>query len=420
MFGVARTAFLLLVFSLPFMEPAVTVGGLAATATDLLFLVAAAALAVAMARGEARLRWDPLYGVLLAYFAAMLLSAVLADEPRRAWIKLATQAYLLSLPLLAATLIRNPDDLVAAVRAWLAGAAVTALVGMLALLLFVLGIGGPLADFALHEFGSLPPGDYPRLEATFGFPAMLCNYLTVSLVLLLLACKLEWIGPPAFALLLAAMLVTALFTLTPGLGGIALALALWFFVVSRARAALAVGSVVAAAFLVAAAVTPFLQPTAPFLFGLGPVELAPSVRMMTWIDAARTFVAHPLLGAGIGADPAAVRYVAPSGSTHQLTDAHNVFLNLAAQCGLVGLSVLLWLIVHVARRTAPFKAEGPRLIRVALGLGWLNAFVYQGLTGSYEDARHLWLMLGMLVASAHTARAAVQRRPSGSTSEAAA
>jgi hypothetical protein len=34
-----------------------------------------------------------------------------------------------------------------------------------------------------------------------------------------------------------------------------------------------------------------------------------------------------------------------------------------------------------------------------LGLTWLNAFVYQGLTGSYEDARHLWLLLGLLIAA---------------------
>jgi O-antigen ligase len=82
-----------------------------------------------------------------------------------------------------------------------------------------------------------------------------------------------------------------------------------------------------------------------------------------------------------------------------MTDAHNVFLNFAAQTGLVGLAAMLAIVLHVARRTFPLRLQGFGAVRVMLGLTWLNAFVYQGLTGSYEDARHLWLLLGLLIAA---------------------
>lgn len=407
MLRIAKTAFLLLVFSLPLMKPDLVVGGLPATATDLLFLVAASALGVAVLRGKARLRADPLHSVLLVYFAAMLVSVLAAQDPARAWLKLATQAYLLCLPLLASSLIGSIDELRSVVRAWLAASAVTAAIGALTALLFAAGVQQPLWGYALHEFGSLPPGDYPRLESTFRYPAMLCNYLTVSLMLLLVARHLGWIGSAAFWLLLAAISLTAFLTLTPGLGGIFLALGLWGFLLLRekapgaALAALAAGSAAALAFLFAAALTPFLHPTAPFLVEVPLLgrELAPSVRMMTWIDAAHRFLEQPLLGLGIGADAAAVDYRAPSGKVHRLTDAHNVFLNFAAQTGLVGLAAMLLLIVHVAKRTGALRLGEANALPLALGLAWLIAFVYEGLTGSYEDARHLWLLLGLLIAA---------------------
>jgi putative inorganic carbon (hco3(-)) transporter len=38
-------------------------------------------------------------------------------------------------------------------------------------------------------------------------------------------------------------------------------------------------------------------------------------------------------------------------------------------------------------------------VPVALGIAFLGAFAYQGLGGSFEDARHLWLLFGLLIAS---------------------
>ncbi len=154
-------------------------------------------------------------------------------------------------------------------------------------------------------------------------------------------------------------------------------------------------------FVLAAMVTPIIHPTAPFLINFPGVaqDFAPAVRLMNWMDAAHRFVEHPLIGTGIGTHAAWVYYVDPSGILHRQTDAHNVFLNFAVQCGLIGLSAMILLIVQVARMTGRLRLDGHNVIRLGLGLAWLNAFVYHGLTGSYEDARHLWVLLGLLLAA---------------------
>ena len=161
----------------------------------------------------------------------------------------------------------------------------------------------------------------------------------------------------------------------------------------------------------AATVTPIIHPTAPFLIDVPGLErqVAPAVRMMTWMDSGERFLTYPLLGLGIGADAANVRYIDPSGVTHRLTDAHNVFLNFAAQCGLIGLAAMVMLILHVTKIAWPRRFRQTNVIRLGLAIAWLNAFVYQGPTGSYEDARHLWLLLGILVATSATQQAIGER-----------
>lgn len=418
MVKLAKAVLLLLVFSLPFAEPGIVVGGLRATATDFLFLIVAAALAVALVSGEATLRWSNSFAVLAAYLAAMLASVLVAGTLAEASLKLASQLYLLALPVLVVALIDNRDDLRRLTRVWLAGTAVCAAVGVFALILFAVGVDRAAIDFALHGFGTLPPGAYPRLDATFSHPAMLCNYLTVSLAILLVCLRLQWIGRATGYSLLGAILVTAAFTITPGLGGIAALLGAWLFVELKSRlpkvaiACLTLGGMLAVAFFAVSVVTPVLHPTAPFLIYLPGLDspLAPSVRLMAWLEAGRSVLDQPIFGAGLGADPIVVDYVAPSGERHVLTDAHNVFLNIAMHNGLVGLAAVLALIVFVVRQMRPLRFTEASTIRLGLGFAWLNAFAYQGLTGSYEDARHLWLLFGLLLVAIRFERSVDDRR----------
>lgn len=392
---------LLLIASLPLMKISTFAVGYQVTLTDGLFLVTAALWTVALVRRETDFRWHPFFLLLALYLAAMALSVFASTTPHESLIKLATQVYLLALPVLAYQLIDTSENLRRLLTAWLAGSAITVLIGIAAIIAFYSG-ASDLAKGSLHEFGLLPPGHYPRVEATFFFPAMLCNYLSACVFILAAARERHWLGSTISAVLLAAIVVTALFTETAGLGGFALALAACIYLLRGGRSrALAISGAAAAALVSVAisSVTPIIHPTAPYLIELPTGQIvAPAVRLLTWTDAWRVFIAHPLIGAGLDAPGIAVRFIDPSGLLHVLTDAHNAYLNMAAECGLIGLGALLLIVYYVMRRTQLSPAR-PIALSLLLGLAWLDCFAVQGLVGSFEDARHLWVLVGLWLAS---------------------
>jgi hypothetical protein len=112
--------------------------------------------------------------------------------------------------------------------------------------------------------------------------------------------------------------------------------------------------------------------------------------------------AYPLIGKGVGANVAAVVFSVPGGQRTILTDAHNTWLNLGAQAGIAGFAAIIWLTFHFARTAARHilnQIEG-REFTTAFGVAFLGAFVAQGSVGSFEDARHLWVLMGLFVAAA--------------------
>jgi O-antigen ligase len=212
--------------------------------------------------------------------------------------------------------------------------------------------------------------------------------------LLVLAWTRRWVGGRTAALVISAILVAALPTLSPGLGGIVLALGTAAWVVWRSSLALAVSVIVAAVAVVAMAVTPIIHPTAPFVIHLVGIELAPAGRFLTWSAAVSEFARHPLVGHGIGIDAVQVRYMSPAGVLQQLTDAHNVYLSIAAQTGLIGVFGLAALLAYACRLCVHRRPQA-----AILAFTFLNAFAYQGLGGSFEDLRHLWVLLGLAAAA---------------------
>ena len=83
-------------------------------------------------------------------------------------------------------------------------------------------------------------------------------------------------------------------------------------------------------------------------------------------SAAGNFAERLLFGSGLGTNPAEVTYVDPAGGRRFMTDAHNVFLNIAAQCGLIGLAALAFLIASVFGLARPLRLDDQRVIPVAL------------------------------------------------------
>jgi len=391
---VSEWLLLSLIALLPLMKPAVRYPVIAA---DLLFPLLLAALAMEVASGRRQLRWHHLFAVLLAYVLSLAPSLLATTDVGQSAFKLSTELYLVGLAAATMLIVRNEDMLRRATQVWLAVTAAIVALAIASLAAFAIDPAGPLYQYSRFGFGTLPPGHYPRLALTFFNANMACNYLTVSSGLVFLARDKQWLPQRWAWLLLAGIIVAALSTISPGLGGIALALGTGFWIRGRSRIALAGAVGLAIAATIALAVTPIVHPTAPFLIHIPGTHwlLAPSGRFLVWSATLKEFAAHPLLGHGIGLEPVDVRYVDPSGNLQQLTDAHNVFLSIGAQAGVIGLAGLTLLIIYATRLIAAGKAAS-----TILGLTFLNAFFYQGLGGSFEDARHLWVLFGLVAATA--------------------
>src|SRR5215213_5975827 len=113
--AIASKLLLMLLASLAFMQPTMQVLGLAAVPTDFVFLACAVAWVAAVITGRTRIVWHPAYALLAFYFVAMLASAVATRAPQSP-AKLATQLYLLALPVLVCNLVRSEQDMRAALR----------------------------------------------------------------------------------------------------------------------------------------------------------------------------------------------------------------------------------------------------------------------------------------------------------------
>jgi len=129
----------------------------------------------------------------------------------------------------------------------------------------------------------------------------------------------------------------------------------------------------------------------------------PSSRLQTWSGAWQTFRSHPWLGVGPGVDVTHVRYVNASGAVEQLTDAHNTWLSILAQQGALGLVTFLiltaWLVLPLGNADA--LPTRNRWLFSGLAFAFAYGVLYPGLSGSFEDTRHVWVLLGLLAAVPH-------------------
>jgi O-antigen ligase len=402
----AEIAFLVLVFSLAFMQPKLDSFGPAMTLTDPIFLIAAALFVVAVIARQAGLGFDRIYLVLVLYGAALGLSAIFSENARGSLFKLAGELYLIALAVLTFNVVCTPAMLKKTVLVWLAASGISALIGTVAVLFFYLGVSNVLTQFTFHYYGSLPPGNYVRIQGTFLYPSMLCNYLTVSLMMLLAARKLEWISRALAITLGVPISITIAFTVTPGIGGVLFAVGWWCYLVFSQRGrpamaglAMAGGTLTLIAFLAVSTFTVIPLTTSPFSFSVGGMRIHAAHRFLAWSGAVQTFVAHPIFGRGVGLGVAEVYVRTPSDTVELLTDAHNMFLNIAGQAGIVGVVSLILICIAVVRRSLPFDLTDANMLRTALGIAFISAFLIQGLVGSFEDARHLWVLIGLVLST---------------------
>lgn len=408
--------FLILVFSLGFMQPNLGLTGVNVQLTEPLFLIAVLVFAVAVFLKKITLRWDNSFFFFGAYLIALSLSAVFSASPRTSSVKLLGEFFLVGLAVMSVQIIRTKETLKRVILVWIAAGTIVSIIGTLTVLLFYIDRDSIWHTWFLHHYGSLPPGNYPRVQSTFVYPALLCSYLGVSLLLILAALKLKWLGEKISWTLILLHAITIMFTLTPGIGGVMFSLFAWtavcFYIKGRSKVGyfmMAGGVLSAMSFFAVSALTLRHIPTSPYVFNLGGIRIDPTQRLLAWQGAFETFLAHPLFGKGLGLGVCKVLFTAPSGQQQTLTDAHNIWLSIAGQSGIFALIAFTALTAYLLYRIRQLLNESGLLhmhsetaiLPAIFGLAILSSVLVQGLTGSFENARHLWILFGMAMSLKH-------------------
>ncbi|MBA2378661.1 MAG: O-antigen ligase family protein [Blastocatellia bacterium] len=396
---------LLMVVSLGFMRPNVGIGGFRIQATEILFIFTAGIFAVACLTRSAAFRPNRFHFLICLYFISLFASAAFSISPGFSFVKLSGEAYLLGLAILFASVIRSTRSLQIVVLTWVATGTLVSVIGIFAIVGFYITPESFLVKPFLHHYGSLIPGPYPRVQSTFFYPAMLCSYLTVSIIFVLVSARAQFLSRKAAAVIFALHLITLAFTITPGLGGAALGICFWAAILFRRRKVLAYASITAGilgaiAFLIVATFSFRPSETSPYFYTFFDTRFDPSLRLLAWQDTLLTFIEFPIVGKGLGLGVCHVPYTAPSGARHLFTDAHQMWLNIAGQSGMLGVLSFSVLCGWVVKVTMPWDAGHDRgsVIRTGLGVAFVASFMVQGLVGSLENARHAWVLIGMIAA----------------------
>lgn len=382
----AHLLFLLTVFSLPFANfPTFPIFGFRAQATEILAAIAVVWFLLSALSDTGSFRRGRFYFPVLLYLTALSWSTAFSREPETSLVKLAGTAYLAGLGILAYSLADKANAVRDVCRVWIFSAALVSAVAVASALLFYIDRDNMLLTYTLSHYGTLPAGNYPRIRSTFANPNMLCHFLSISWAMLLAAYDQGWLGKMSSAAIGCLIGFAAVFTLSPGIGAIFLITGIYVYRKNSgsrrrmATASLLVSIAAASAFTFATVVKPGTSSD--------PLSV-PSARVLTWGSALETFAEDPLTGKGLGTGAADVVY-----EDQRLTDAHNLFLNVAAESGIPGLASVLFLGIYVLLLVNRTGCSAP--IGSALYAAVVAAFFYQGLSGSFEDSRHLWVVLGI-------------------------
>lgn len=389
------------------MKPFLFIANQRLSPPDILFPAAFALMLAAVAARQLRIQFDRSYVYFAAYFAAMLISSIFSVDPRTSYLRLAGEAYLIGLATLVIIQLDSETRLKHAVYAWLTGTAAAALVAFVTMTLFYFSPDNWLLAHTLYTFGAVPVINFPRISSTMISASMFCNYLTVGVAAAFLAKERSWIGERVFGCVIVVIILAALSTISIGIGGIALVVGICVYLTKvptrprLAQVSLALGIVIAAAFYMTSFAALRPHSTSPYSVNvpiLGNVQ--PSSRMLVWSSTLKTFSDDPLTGKGLGQPACAVSFENTDGSYSMLTDAHNIYLSVAAQNGIVGLAAMIALCFYLWRLV---RSSGDIAVKL-LWAAFVSAFLYQGLVGAYEDARHLWILIGMLSAASKLRR----------------
>lgn len=399
-------------------------GNLPAGPTEALAgLVAAGWLAGVLTRRNDRVRPGPLAWPMVAFLGAGVLAASFAESLPAAIKELSRWVELALVYLAATNLLRTDRHLRLVVGAMLAAGAGEAAVGVAQ---FLTRSGPP----------SFRIGPFLRAYGTFGQPNPFAGYLEMVLPLALALAvvwrpeRRDWLWRASWAAA-GLMAIGVAMSLSRGAWlGLGLAVAVGALLVSRRAAALvaAGGGLAVLALLLGqfnllpAVVTQRFAGAAEYFRVFDARQVIPNAanwavveRMAHWQAGWEMLVDHPLVGVGPGhyvlAYPA---YAILPYWKDALGHAHNVYLNVGAEMGLIGLVAYLamlaswlWAAVALARHGAGRETGSlRRALAVGVAAGLVAAALHNAFDNLYVHGMnvHVGLLLGLLGASGAAGR----------------
>jgi hypothetical protein len=133
--------------------------------------------------------------------SALLVSAIFSFNRQQSFIKLLGEIYLIGLCAVTFNLVRTTEMFKKVVVVWLTAMTIVSLIGILTVVLFYVAPENALLPVTLYHYGTLIPGNYPRIRTTFYYSSMLCHYLSIGVLLLLNSVKNCWINRKIFYLI---------------------------------------------------------------------------------------------------------------------------------------------------------------------------------------------------------------------------
>ncbi len=382
-------ALYLLVFSVPYGSVKnIQAGGLNVTVTEFLaFCAGAAFLMQCSLRGRVRVRWAWWAGPLLLYIGVAVVSASGASNLALSLKEILKLGELLITYLLVLYYVDTPTKL------------------RRLLLLLVLAAVSQALYGLVQTFAHVGPSSFVRAGAlrasgTFDQPNPFAGFIDFTLPLLIAGVITG--APVVGRLTKPALVVLATALLASGSRGAYIALiaalaVMLMIYVPRARSLLAVGAV-ALFGLVAGAVfglVPASITTAALdVFGVSNLDVAnptprnwpTAERLAHQLAGLRMFADRPLLGVGIGNYPAAYPHyrVAPVWF-NDLGHAHNYYINIAAEAGIVGLVAFLIALIAAFVIVARLYKRAATPWARTIALGTLGVLVTVAVHNNFDN-----------------------------------
>jgi O-antigen ligase len=355
----------------------------------------------------------PLYAVIGVAWIALVLDALRSDEPARAplrrlalpllllvawecaslaWSDSATEGakaiafYALPFGVLLAALVAHPPPrprLPSLLRVQVALALAFAAVGLYQVLRHDVWWNRKL--MVSNAFSS-----FFRANSVFYDPSIFGRYLAVTITLVFAALLFGSVREPLKAALAAALVWVGILTSYSQSALLALCVAV------GAGLVLAFGRRLAWVLLLAALVVGLALLAVPSVRHSG-VDRVTSERSQLVGDGLRLFRAHPLAGVGLGGSTEAAAEQTDRGRAVRRAQ-HVMPLTVASELGIVGLALVAWLIVVLARLALQRGERRPE--RLALGLGLLAIAVHSLFYAAFFEDPLTWGLAALLVACA--------------------